>query len=119
MGSAPGWTVPEPPNPVYGSAASHDEAETTEPVPAKPKRGKRFGRNKGGDTTEMPGGANEAADEPDPDVDWVQELKPVGQTDTITAEPETEAKPKRTRKTTKRTRRKLGEAEPDTGSEED
>lgn len=69
-----------------------------------------------GDTKDLP-----AKD--DPEVDWVQELKPVEPGTTLTAEPEadtkTEAKPKparRTKKATGRTRRKLGsnESSPDT-----
>jgi hypothetical protein len=47
---------------------------------------------------------------PDPEVDWVQELKPVEPGATLTAEPETEpeAKPKRrAKKTTSRSRRKI------------
>ncbi|GAB3993798.1 hypothetical protein GCM10029992_06410 [Glycomyces albus] len=64
----------------------------------------------------MPGGPDEDAPaESDPDVDWVQDLKPVGG-GTLTADPEAdpttedktaEAKPKRrTKKTTKRARRR-------------
>lgn len=88
--SAPDWTVPEPPGSVYSSS-------------------------KGGDTKDLPGPG--AEEEPDPDVDWVQELKPVGDGGgTMTAEPEAKtekkAKPKkRAKKAAKRIRRKLADTE--------
>lgn len=61
-----------------------------------------------GDTKDLP-----AKD--DPEVDWVQELKPVEAGATLTADPEvkTEEKPKRrARKATGRSRRKLGSDDP-------
>ena len=139
--SAPGWTVPEPPGSVHDHAGQGPAAAAHS---AEPKRGKRFGRGKkkkdeesssGGDTQPMPGGPDQdvSADpdpDPDPEVDWVQELRPVGQGDTLTAEPEAapkaepdtepkaEAKPKkRAKKSAKRTRRKLSDTEPDGGAE--
>lgn len=92
--TAPGWTVPEAPASAYAGA-------------------------KRGDTKDLP--AEEPAEAPsDPDVDWVQELKPVGEGGTLTAkdpkteaEPKAKAKPKRPRKAAKRTRRKLADAEPE------
>ncbi|MFC3494601.1 hypothetical protein [Glycomyces rhizosphaerae] len=61
-----------------------------------------------GDTKDLPAKA-------DPEVDWVQELKPVEAGATLTADPEvkTEEKPKRrARKATGRSRRKLGSDDP-------
>ncbi|GAB3648164.1 hypothetical protein [Glycomyces tarimensis] len=95
--SAPGWTVPQAP----GSA---------------------FDDTNDGKTKSMPGRPAEA-EAADPDVDWVQELKPVGEGGTLTADkdtgtdPKPAPKPKRTRKASKRTRRKLGDAEPDAASD--
>ncbi|WP_026923572.1 hypothetical protein [Glycomyces arizonensis] len=90
---APGWTVPEAPGSAYSGT-------------------------KAGDTKDLP-----AEDAPaDPDVDWVQELKPVGEGGTLTADADTKteakAKPKRTRKAAKRTRRKLADTESDAEKEE-
>lgn len=103
--TAPGWTVPAPES--------------------------AFSESRSGETKAMPGGPDEATPaESDPDVDWVQDLKPVGG-GTLTADPEAEpktedktaeAKPKRrTRKTTKRARRKKLEtpAEEETGENDD
>jgi hypothetical protein len=66
-----------------------------------------------GDTKDLPGKG------PDPELDWVQELKPVEPGATLTAEPETateqtetEDKPKRRPRKTARTRRKLDADEP-------
>ncbi|WP_026931733.1 hypothetical protein [Glycomyces tenuis] len=93
--TAPGWTVPEAPGSAYSDT-------------------------KRGDTKDLPASGTEAPS--DPDVDWVQELKPVGEGGTVTAEAETrtetKTKPKRTRKAAKRTRRKLADAEPDAEKEE-
>src|SRR5690606_3971553 len=97
--TAPGWTVPEAP----GSAYSDTER---------------------GDTKDLP--ASEAEPVSDPDVDWVQELKPVGEGGTLTAEPEAEAKaetkatakPKRSKKPARRSRRKLADTEPEQQQEE-
>ncbi|HLU27648.1 MAG TPA: hypothetical protein VKZ65_04345 [Glycomyces sp.] len=91
--TAPGWTVPEAPGSAY--------ADTER-----------------GDTKDLPADQTPEATS-DPDVDWVQELKPVGEGGTLTAdkgtrtEPEAKAKPKRPRKAAKRSRRKLADTEPE------
>ncbi len=101
--TAPGWTVPAAPE----SAFSDSRSGETEQI---------HGSAGVAETKSMPGGPDEAAPaESDPDVDWVQDLKPVGG-GTLTADPEAdrgtedktaEAKPKRrTKKTTKRARRR-------------
>ncbi|MCH7229458.1 hypothetical protein L0U85_01065 [Glycomyces sp. L485] len=97
--TAPAWTVPEAPSSAFDD--SND--------------GK----------TESMAGEPADAETSDPEVDWVQELKPVdgstvtgSDTETETeTKTKTEAKPKRTRKASKRTRRKLSDAEP--ASEDD
>jgi hypothetical protein len=75
-----------------------------------PEPASAYDDTRAGDTKDLPakGGA-------DPELDWVQELKPVEAGATLTAEPEakTEEKPKRrARKSTGRSRRKLDSNEP-------
>jgi hypothetical protein len=121
--SVPGWTVPEPVS-AYGDVPEGD----TEPLPAAPAPPTRTSRRerraaKKDEQKRAEWEPQEGDDDPNPDVDWVQELKPVDSSATLTAEPDTkteteaEAKPKRTaRKATGRTRRKLGsetETEPE------
>jgi hypothetical protein len=124
--SVPGWTVPEPPS-AYADVPEGD-TEQLPAAPAQPKRTSRRERRAAKkDEQKRAEWEPQEGDDPDPDVDWVQELKPVDATAadpgaTLTAEPEAEteaeAKPKRTaRKATGRTRRKLGtDPEPDTES---
>lgn len=95
--TAPGWTIPEAPGSAY--------ADTTP-----------------GDTKDLSGAPAET--EPsDPDVDWVQELKPVDG-GTLTADTktqtETKAKPKqkRAKKAAKQRRRKTADAETETDPQE-
>jgi hypothetical protein len=124
--SVPGWTVPEPVS-AYADVPEGD----TEQLPAAPARPKRVSRRdrraaKKDEQKRAEWEPQEGDDDPNPDVDWVQELKPVDSADpgaTLTAEPDaktetdTEAKPKRTaRKATGRTRRKLG-TDPETDTE--
>lgn len=92
--TAPGWTVPEP-------ASAYDDTRKgdTEQI---------YSSASVAETRDLPGNA-------DPELDWVQELKPVEPGATLTAEPETktEEKPKRrARKATGRSRRKLGSDDP-------
>lgn len=94
--TAPGWTIPEAPGSAYSDATP-------------------------GDTKDLPGAPAET--EPsDPDVDWVQELKPVDggslaahtetQTETEAGpKPKAEPKPKRAKKTVKQRRRKTADAD--------
>ena len=99
--TAPGWTVPAAP-----------ESAFSDPGPGK--------------TESMPGGPDQTAPaESDPDLDWVQELKPVGGS-ALTGEPASERqadeepsepKPKRrSKKAAKRSRRKAGGASAEEGS---
>ncbi|RRR96412.1 hypothetical protein [Glycomyces terrestris] len=105
--SAPGWTVPSP------ASAYDDEEDTRElaAAPAKPKRPTRREKQAAKDAERA--AKQEAAkraewepqagdDDPNPDVDWVQELKAVD------ADEPQEAPARRAKKTAARTRRKLG-----------
>jgi hypothetical protein len=121
--SVPGWTVPEP-------ASAYDDVPEgdTEQLPAAPEPPKRTSRRERRaakqDEQRRAEREPQAGDaDPNPDVDWVQELKPVEPGATLTAAPaadterEAEAKPeakpaRRAKKTTGRTRRKLGADEP-------
>jgi hypothetical protein len=103
--SAPGWTVPAAP---AAPASAFDDARP-------------------GDTEELPGGPADDLSG-DPDVDWVQELKPVGPgadsatttakatAKTTAAEPEADSKPKR-RSIKKRTSRRSRKTESDESTE--
>ena len=120
--SAPGWTVPEP------ASAFDDARNDTKDLPAGPRppeqakrttrREKRAAKQEEQKRAEWE--PQEGDDDPNPDVDWVQELKAIDMDEP--AEPEPEAKPKparRAKKTASRSRRKLTSDTPDeTGSEE-
>ncbi|GAB3228601.1 hypothetical protein GCM10027447_20940 [Glycomyces halotolerans] len=95
------WTTPEAPESAY--------AGDTKDLPAEPDA--------------------DGAAEADPEVDWVQDLKPAGDGSaaTITADPETKTEPetksktkpkRRPRKSTGRNRRKLTDAEPEEPEED-
>ncbi|THV27989.1 DMT family transporter [Glycomyces paridis] len=112
--SVSGWTVPEPVS-AYGPGDTKDLPADT--VPAQAKRPSR--REKRAAKQQEQGQAKaakieqqkraewepqEGDDEPNPDVDWVQELKAV---DMDEPEPEEQPKPaRRAKKTATRTRRK-------------
>ncbi|MFB9659126.1 hypothetical protein ACFQS3_13620 [Glycomyces mayteni] len=114
--TAPGWTVPVPAS-AYDDANDGDTADLAAP-PAKPKRPTRREKQAAKDSERA--AKHEAAkraewepqegdDTPNPDVDWVQELKAVDMED----QPQEAPKPRRAKKTTARTRRKIdsGDAE--------
>ncbi|MEU5875379.1 hypothetical protein AB0A73_27925 [Glycomyces sp. NPDC047369] len=114
--SAPGWTVPTP-------ASAYDDANdgTTTDLAAAPVRPKRPTRREKQAAKDSERAAKQEAakraewepqegdDTPNPDVDWVQELKAVDMDDDAKEAP----KPRRAKKTTARTRRKIdsGDAE--------
>lgn len=105
--SAPGWTVPEP-------ASAYDDARdgTTKDLPAEPEPPKRTSRRqrraaKKEEQQRAEWEPQEGDDEPHPDVDWVQELKPV---EPAAADATVDAKPKparRAKKAAARSRRKI------------
>lgn len=118
--SVPGWTVPEPVSAyddankgdtehIYSSASvaeTHDLPAA--PVPEKPKRPSRREKRaaKLDEQKRAEWEPQEGDDEPNADVDWVQELKAVDMDEPAEPEPEAPAKPRRAKKTA-RTRRKL------------
>lgn len=118
--STPGWTVPEPPS-VYGGDALDLPAEK----PAKPEKPKRPSRREKRFAKQHEQGQAKAAkleeqkraewepqegdDDPNPDVDWVQELKAV---DMDESEPAPEPpKPRRAKKTTRARRKPAAEGD--------
>ncbi|WP_030160994.1 hypothetical protein [Glycomyces sp. NRRL B-16210] len=106
--SVPGWTVPEPVS-AYDDAETHDLPAKPEPAPEKPKRPTRREKRaaKLDEQKRAEWEPQEGDDEPNADVDWVQELKAVDMDEPAEpAEPEAPAKPRRAKKTA-RTRRKL------------
>ena len=100
----PDWRADAERDPRTRSAAPNNSPGWTVPEPAS-----AYDDTRKGDTKDLP-----AKD--DPELDWVQELKPVEPGATLTepkAEPEAETKkPARRAKKTTRTRRKLASDEP-------
>jgi hypothetical protein len=110
--SVPGWTVPAP------ASAFEDEQDTHDlsAAPAKPKRPTRREKQMAKDSERA---AKQEAqkraewepqagdDAPNPDVDWVQELKAVD----MEEEKEAPKPARRAKKTTARTRRKINSEE--------
>ena len=107
--SVPGWTIPEPAS-AYDDVPEGDTKDLpAAPAPAPQKRTSRRDRRaaKLDEQKRAEWEPQEGDDEPNPDVDWVQELKAIDTDETPAAEPE--AKPKAARRTKKTaTRRKLG-----------
>ncbi|WP_157930790.1 DMT family transporter [Glycomyces xiaoerkulensis] len=106
------WAVPEQP------ASSYDD------TPSGDTGGQVYGSASAAKTKEMPGKPDGDASADDPEVDWVQELKPVDESggDTKTAEseaePEAKKKSKPKRRARKATRRKISsESESESESE--
>ncbi|GAA1676776.1 hypothetical protein GCM10009830_24370 [Glycomyces endophyticus] len=111
--TVPGWTVPAP------ASAYEDESDTKDlaPAPARPKRPTRREKQQAKDSERA---ARQEAqkraewepqagdDAPNPDVDWVQELKAV---DMDEPAEETPKPARRAKKTTARTRRKINSDE--------
>lgn len=87
-----------------------DRTGLVETVPGwtVPEPASAYDDTRRGDTKDLP------AKDDDPELGWVQELKPVEPGATLTAEPEaaTEEKPKRRARKTARTRRKLASDDP-------
>ncbi|GAA2124981.1 hypothetical protein [Glycomyces algeriensis] len=114
--SVPGWTVPEP-------ASAYDDAQfgDTKDLPAKfpPEQPKRPSRRearaakqaaKHDEQKRADWEPQEGDDDPNPDVDWVQELKAVDMSDTE-PEPEKPKPARRAKKAVSRTRRKIDSGE--------
>jgi hypothetical protein len=120
--SVPGWTIPEPPS-AYDDVPEGDTQQLPA-KPAQPKRTSRRERRAAKQEEQQHADQPQAGDDPNPDVDWVQELKPVESGATLTAAPDTkngtETKPaRRAKKATGRTRRKLGSDEPSSETDPD
>ncbi|MCC3765958.1 DMT family transporter [Glycomyces sp. TRM65418] len=125
--SAPGWTVPEPVS-AYDTVPEGDTKDlpAAPAVPEQPKRTTRRERRaaKQDEQKRAEWEPREGDDDPNPDVDWVQELKAVDMDAPRESEPapEPEAAPKparRAKKAAGRTRRKLGGDDPAPESDPD